>query len=180
MGCIKRWDRIGCAVIPVSSGNTQRQIMLMQDLGATVLIATPSYALYLAENMEKMGLKMGEDIKLRIGCFGGEATSDMMRDELHRRMGILATDNYGMSELIGPGVAGECVYQQGMHIQEDCFIAEIVDPNTLEPLPVGEVGELVVTPLFKEAMPILRYRTHDITRLDDTPCACGRTLRANG
>lgn len=169
-------DRIGCAVIPISSGNTQRQIMLMQDLGTTVLISTPSYALYLAENIEKMGLKMGEDIKLRVGCFGGEATSDMMRDELHRRMGILATDNYGMSELIGPGVAGECIYQQGMHIQEDCFIAEIVDPQTLKPLPVGEVGELVVTPLFKEAMPILRYRTHDITRLDDSPCACGRTF----
>jgi len=169
-------DRIGCAVIPVSSGNTQRQIMLMQDLQTTVLIATPSYALYLAENIEKMGLEMGKDIKLRVGCFGGEATSDMMRDELHRRMGILATDNYGMSELIGPGVAGECIYQKGMHINEDCFIAEIVDPETGEPLPYGEVGELVMTPLFKEAMPVLRYRTHDITRLDDTPCECGRTF----
>ena len=148
----------------------------MQDLGTTVLIATPSYALNLAENIEKMGLKMGEDIKLRVGCFGGEATSDMMRDELHRRMGILATDNYGTSELIGPGVAGECIHQCGMHINEDCFIAEIIDPVTGETLPYGEVGELVITPLFKEAMPVLRYRTHDITCLDDSPCACGRTF----
>lgn len=165
--------KLGAAVIPISSGNTERQIQLMSDFGSTLLVATPSYALYMAEVAEKMG--MMDQIKLRIGLFGAEGSTEEMRAELERRWGVIATENYGMSELIGPGVSGECTEKCGMHINEDYFYCEIVDPDTGEPVPDGEWGELVVTPLYKQALPLLRYRTHDITRLMREPCKCGRT-----
>ena len=163
----------GCAVIPMSAGNTEKQLMLMQDLGVTVLIATPSYALYLSEVAAQKGI-IG-NLKLRIGFFGAEGCTPEMRQKIEENFGIIATDNYGMSELTGPGVSGECEYRCGLHIWEDHFIPEIIDPETGEVLPAGSTGELVVTPLFKEALPLLRYRTGDITRLDYSPCACGRT-----
>ena len=165
--------KLGASVIPISSGNTERQINLMADFGSTVLVATPSYALYMAEVAEKMG--MMDKIKLRVGLFGAEGSTEEMRAELERRWGIVATENYGMSELIGPGVSGECTEKCGMHINEDYFYCEIVNPETGEPVPEGEWGELVVTPLCKQALPLLRYRTHDITRLLPGPCKCGRT-----
>ncbi|MGI5884739.1 MAG: phenylacetate--CoA ligase family protein [Candidatus Spyradocola sp.] len=165
--------KLGAAVIPISSGNTERQIQLMADFGSTVLVATPSYALYMAEVAERMG--MMDKIKLRVGLFGAEGSTEEMRTELERRWGIVATENYGMSELIGPGVSGDCTEKCGMHINEDYFYCEVVDPATGEPVPDGEWGELVVTPLQKQALPLLRYRTHDITRLLPGPCKCGRT-----
>ena len=165
--------KIGAAVVPISSGNTERQINLMSDFGSTVLVATPSYALYMAEVAEKMG--MMDKIKLRVGLFGAEGSTEEMRAELEKRWGIVATENYGMSELIGPGVSGECTEKTGMHINEDYFYCEIVNPETGEPVPDGEWGELVVTPLAKQALPLLRYRTHDITRLIREKCPCGRT-----
>ncbi len=165
--------KLGAAVVPISSGNTERQIQLMADFGSTVLVATPSYALYMAEVAEKMG--MMDRIKLRVGLFGAEGSTEEMRAELERRWGIVATENYGMSELIGPGVSGECTEKCGMHINEDYFYCEIVNPDTGEPVEDGEWGELVVTPLHKQALPLLRYRTHDITRLLKGPCKCGRT-----
>ena len=165
--------KIGAAVVPISSGNTERQINLMSDFGSTVLVATPSYALYMAEVAEKMG--MMDRIKLRVGLFGAEGSTEEMRTELEKRWGIVATENYGMSELIGPGVSGECTEKTGMHINEDYFYCEIVNPETGEPVPDGEWGELVVTPLAKQALPLLRYRTHDITRLIREKCPCGRT-----
>ncbi|MDD3244080.1 MAG: phenylacetate--CoA ligase [Eubacteriales bacterium] len=168
-------EKVGCAVVPASAGNTQRQLMMMQDFGTTVLIATPSYALYLAEAAEEAGLVMGKDLKLRVGLFGGEGHSDRMHQDLERRLGILATENYGLSEVLGPGVAGDCYCQCGMHINEDHFYPEIIDPDTEEVLPMGEEGELVLTAMTKEALPILRYRTKDITRLIEEPCKCGRT-----
>ena len=165
--------KLGAAVVPISSGNTERQIQLMADFGSTVLVATPSYALYMAEVAERMG--MMDKIKLRVGLFGAEGSTEEMRAELERRWGIVATENYGMSELIGPGVSGDCTEKCGMHINEDYFYCEVVDPATGEPVPEGEWGELVVTPLMKQALPLLRYRTHDITRLLPGPCKCGRT-----
>ena len=165
--------KLGAAVIPISSGNTERQINLMSDFGSTVLVATPSYALYMAEIAEKMG--MMDKINLRVGLFGAEGSTEEMRAELEKRWGIVATENYGMSELIGPGVSGECTEKTGMHINEDYFYCEIVNPETGEPVPDGEWGELVVTPLAKQALPLLRYRTHDITRLLRDKCPCGRT-----
>jgi len=168
-------EKVGCTVIPASAGNTQRQLMMMKDFGTTVLIGTPSYALYLAEAAEAAGLVPGKDIKLRIGLFGGEGHSEKMRTELQTRLGILATENYGLSEVIGPGVSGECWCQCGMHINEDHFYPEIIDPDTGEVLPMGAEGELVLTAMTKEALPILRYRTKDITRLIEEPCKCGRT-----
>ena len=165
--------KLGAAVIPISSGNTERQIQLMADFGSTVLVATPSYALYMAEVAERMG--MMDKIHLRVGLFGAEGSTEEMRSELERRWGIVATENYGMSELIGPGVSGDCTEKCGMHINEDYFLCEVVDPATGEPVPDGEWGELVVTPLKKQALPLLRYRTHDITRLLPGPCKCGRT-----
>ena len=165
--------KVGAAVVPISSGNTERQINLMSDFGSTVLVATPSYALYMAEVAEKMG--MMDKIKLRVGLFGAEGSTEEMRAELEKRWGIVATENYGMSELIGPGVSGECTEKTGMHINEDYFYCEIVNPETGEPVPDGEWGELVVTPLAKQALPLLRYRTHDITRLIREKCPCGRT-----
>ncbi len=166
-------EKIGAAIIPISSGNTERQIHIMRDFGATVLIATPSYALYLAETASKLG--MLDEIKLKIGLFGSEASTEEMRAELERRFHVIATENYGLTELMGPGVSGECEHKTGMHINEDCFLAEIVDPDTGEVLPLGEQGELVLTTLAKEAQPVLRYRTRDITRLIEEPCVCGRT-----
>ncbi len=168
-------ERIGATVIPAGSGNTERHIMMMQDFGTTALVGTPSYALYLAEVGEKMGVDFSA-MPLRVGLFGGEPSGEGMRAEIERRLGIRATDNYGLSEVMGPGVSGECECQCGLHLQEDHFICEIVDPVTGEPMPAGQEGELVITTITKEAFPVLRYRTHDLTVLNDTPCACGRTL----
>ena len=173
LGLHQGLEKLGCAVIPMSAGNTEKQLMLMQDLGVTGLIATPSYALYLSEVAAQKGI-IG-NLKLRIGFFGAEGCTPEMRQKIEENFGIIATDNYGMSELTGPGVSGECEYRCGLHIWEDHFIPEIIDPETGEVLPAGSTGELVVTPLFKEALPLLRYRTGDITRLDYSPCACGRT-----
>lgn len=168
-------ENVGCAVVPASSGNTQRQLMMMKDFGTTVLIATPSYALYLAEAAAEMGMEPGRDLKLRVGLFGGEGHSEKMRVELEERLGLVATENYGMSEVLGPGISGECHCQCGMHINEDHFIPEIINPDTGEVLPIGQRGELVLTAVCKEALPIFRYRTRDITRLMEEKCACGRT-----
>jgi phenylacetate-CoA ligase len=168
-------ERIGATVIPAGSGNTERHIMMMQDFGTTALVGTPSYALYLAEVGEKMGVDFSA-MPLRVGLFGGEPSGERMRDEIEKRLGIRATDNYGLSEVMGPGVSGECECQCGLHLQEDHFICEIVDPVTGEPLPAGQEGELVITTITKEAFPVLRYRTHDLTVLNTEPCVCGRTL----
>ncbi len=167
-------ERVGATVIPVSSGNTERQIRIMKDFGTTALVCTPSYALYMAEVAREMGLGR-PDLKLRVGLFGAEPWSENMRREIAKAWGILATDNYGLSEIIGPGVAGECTRCDGQHISEDHFIPEIIDPATGRVKGPGEEGELVLTALTKEALPIFRYRTRDITALDYSPCACGRT-----
>lgn len=166
-------EKIGAAIIPISSGNTERQINIMRDFGTTVLIATPSYAMYLAEAAQRMGAD--KDLRLRVGLFGGEGSTEEMRAELERRLGILATENYGLTEVLGPGMSGECECKCGMHINEDHFLAEIIDPDTEEPLPLGQQGEMVITTLSKEGQPALRYRTRDITRLIEERCACGRT-----
>jgi phenylacetate-CoA ligase len=167
-------ELIGASVIPMGSGNTEKQIMIMQDYKTTALVSTPSYAVTLAERMEKMGVDP-KSLSLKVGLFGGEPWSESMRREIESRLGISATDNYGLSEVIGPGVAGECGCKCGMHISEDAFIAEIIDPETCQPLPPGSVGELVLTSLTKEAFPMVRYRTRDITSLDYAKCDCGRT-----
>jgi len=167
-------ETIGASVIPMGAGNTEKQIMIMQDYKTTALVSTPSYAVTLAERMEKMGVDP-KSLSLKVGLFGGEPWSESMRREIESRLGISATDNYGLSEVIGPGVAGECGYKCGMHISEDAFIAEIIDPETCQPLPPGSVGELVLTSLTKEAFPMVRYRTRDITSLDFAKCSCGRT-----
>lgn len=167
-------ETIGASVIPTSSGNTEKQIAIMQDYRSTVLVGTPSYALAIADRMEKMGVDP-KTLALRVGLFGGEPWSEALRREIESRLFISATDNYGLSEVIGPGVAGECEYKSGMHIFEDVFLAEIIDPETCEVLPRGSVGELVLTTLTKEALPMIRYRTRDITSLDYSACSCGRT-----
>lgn len=167
-------ERLGATVVPSSSGNSEKQIMLMKDFGTTTLIATPTYALYLGELAKELGYGK-DDFKLRIGLFGSEGCTPEMRDKVEDALGLFATDNYGMSELIGPGVSGECRLRCGLHINEDHFLAEIVDPETLEPKAEGEVGELVVTTLTKECLPLLRYRTRDLSRIVKTPCGCGRT-----
>lgn len=167
-------EAIGASVIPMGAGNSEKQIMIMQDYKTTTLVCTPSYAITLAEKIEKMGLDP-KTLSLKFGLFGGEPWSEAMRREIENRLHITATDNYGLSEVIGPGVAGECLEKCGMHIFEDAFIAEIIDPDTGETLPPGSVGELVLTTLTKEAFPMVRYRTRDITSLDYAPCACGRT-----
>jgi phenylacetate-CoA ligase len=167
-------ERIGATVIPISGGNTKRQLMIMKDFGTTVLACTPSYAIHLAEVWESMGEDRAE-LKLQYGIFGAEPWSEGMRQELEKRLQISAVDIYGLSEVIGPGVACECQEKKGMHLFEDHFIPEIIDPLTGEKLPYGEKGELVITTLSKEALPILRYRTRDITVLTQEPCACGRT-----
>jgi len=167
-------ERIGASVIPISGGNTKRQIMIMKDFGTTILACTPSYALHMAEVMEELGIKK-EELKLKAGIFGAEAWSEKMREEIERRLGILAIDIYGLSEIIGPGVASECKYKCGMHIAEDHFIPEIIDPETEEVLPPGSKGELVFTTITKEGLPLIRYRTRDISSLNYEVCKCGRT-----
>jgi phenylacetate-CoA ligase len=167
-------EAIGASVIPMGGGNTEKQLMIMQDYRTTALVCTPSYALTLADRMERMGIDP-KSLSLKIGLFGGEPWSESLRREIEGRLFISATDNYGLSEVIGPGVAGECEHKAGMHLFEDAFIPEIIDPDTGEVLPPGSVGELVLTSLTKEAFPMIRYRTRDITSLDYAPCACGRT-----
>jgi phenylacetate-CoA ligase len=158
----------------MSSGNTDKQIMIMQDYRSTALVCTPSYAMTIADRMEKSGIDP-KSLSLRVGLFGAEPWSEQMRRELEERLDIVATDNYGLSEVMGPGIAGECRHRCGMHISEDHFIPEIIDPDTGRVLPSGSVGELVLTSITKEAFPMVRYRTRDITRLHYEPCACGRT-----
>ena len=167
-------EKLGAVVIPTSGGNTRRQVMLMKDLKTEILACTPSYALCIIETLEEMGIKRDE-LNLKSGIFGAEPWSDNMRKELEEKLGIKALDIYGLSEVIGPGVACECIEQQGLHIFEDFFIPEIIDPVTEEPLPEGEKGELVITTIDKEGLPVIRYRTRDITSLSYEPCACGRT-----
>jgi phenylacetate-CoA ligase len=169
-------ERLGAAVIPVSGGQTRRQIMLLQDFGPTVLTCTPSFALHLAEVGQEMGVDF-KNLQLRVGIFGAEPWTEAMRTEIENRLAIDAVDIYGLSEILGPGVSVECVEaKRGLHLFEDHFLAEIINPATLEPVPPGEMGELVITTLTKEAMPLLRYRTRDITSLTYAPCVCGRTL----
>lgn len=168
-------ERIGAMVIPMSGGNTQRQIMIMQDFDSTVLCCTPSYAIYMAEAAQEMGIDLRET-ELRVGFFGAEPWTEGMRQEIEARLGITALDIYGLSEIIGPGVSSECVHKCGLHIFEDYFLPEIIDPKTEQPLPYGEYGELTFTALTKEALPVIRYRTGDITRLMPEKCACGRTM----
>jgi phenylacetate-CoA ligase len=168
-------ETIGAAVIPMSGGNTEKQIMIMQDYKSTALVCTPSYAITIADRLDKLGIDP-KSLSLKVGLFGGEPWSEAMRREIESRLFISATDNYGLSEIIGPGVAGECVHKCGMHIAEDSFLAEIIDPETCQVLPPGSVGELVLTTLNKEALPMVRYRTRDITCLDYSVCECGRTL----
>jgi len=167
--------RIGCAVIPVSSGMTERQVMIMQDFGSTVLFATPTYALTIAERAEEMGVKV-RDLPLRVGVFGAEPWTVEMRKEIEQRMGIKAQEAYGLTEFGGPGTAFDCLEQNGLHINEDHFIVEIIDPVTTEVLPLGAKGEMVITAIQREAMPLIRYRTRDITTLRREKCSCGRTL----
>ena len=166
--------KAGCLTLPVSSGNTERQIMFIQDLQSSILCCTPSYAAYLAESMKEMGITK-EQTSLKAGIFGAEAWSEEMRHDIENALGIKAYDIYGLTELSGPGVAFECSAQSGMHINEDHFIAEIIDPETGEVLPKGSKGELVFTSITKEAFPLLRYRTKDICMLNYEPCPCGRT-----
>jgi phenylacetate-CoA ligase len=169
-------ELIGASVIPISSGNTKRQIRIMQDFKTTALVCTPSYALVLADAMMEMGVNPN-GLSLRYGLFGGEPWSEAMRREIHQKLGIIATDNYGLSEVMGPGVAGECQQCNGLHINEDHFLLEILDPATFEPVSEGEIGELVITTLTKEAFPMIRYRTRDLTRFIPGACPCGRTLK---
>jgi phenylacetate-CoA ligase len=170
-------ELLGCTVVPVSGGLTERQVTLLQDFGARILCATPSYALNIAEVAESMGVDF-RSLPVKIGIFGAEPWTDEMRRDLESRLGIAAVDLYGLSEIIGPGVAIECgVARNGLHGWEDHFLFEVIDPKTLEPVKPGDPGELVITTLTKEALPMVRYRSRDITRLTDEPCACGRTHR---
>ncbi len=167
--------KVGCMTVPISSGNTDRQIMFIKDLGATILCCTPSYAAYLGERMQELGYGP-DDIPLKSGIFGAEAWSEEMRHSIEKTMGIKAFDIYGLTELSGPGVAFECSEQNGMHVNEDHFIVEIIDPETEEVLPEGSKGELVFTAVDKEAFPMIRYRTRDICRISREKCSCGRTF----
>jgi phenylacetate-CoA ligase len=167
-------EKIGATVVPTSSGNTEKQIMLMQDFQTTALVATPSYAQFIGETAKEMGVI--DKLNLKLGLFGSEGCTEEMRSQVEKTLNLFATDNYGMSELMGPGVSGECNLRCGMHINEDHFLAEVIDPATLEVLPKGSQGELVVTTLTKEGIPMLRYRTKDITKIDYEPCKCGRTF----
>lgn len=175
LGAHQGATRIGAMTVPMSSGNTQRQILMMKELGSTMLCCTPSYATYLGETIREMGLDPKKDIRLKSGVFGAEPWTEEMRQRLEQLLDIDACDIYGLTEIAGPGVAFECLEKHGMHVNEDHVIAEIIDPVTEEQLPYGCSGELVFTTITKEGMPMLRYRTHDICRLDATPCACGRT-----
>jgi phenylacetate-CoA ligase len=168
-------EKMGCAVIPISGGNTKRQIMVMQDFGSTILCATPSYSLYIADVCRDMGIDP-RDLPIQAGIFGAEPWTNEMRDEIEKTFDILAVDIYGLSEIIGPGVSCECEQKTGAHINEDHFYPEIINPDTGEVLPDGGMGELVFTCLTKEALPLIRYRTYDMTRLIRGTCACGRTL----
>lgn len=168
-------EKLGCAVVPNSSGNTEKALMYMRDFKTTALVATPSYALYMAETAKSLEYPMS-DYHLRLGLFGSEGCTPEMRTQIENGWGLFATDNYGMSELMGPGVSGECAERCGLHINEDYFLAEIVDPNTLEVLGEGETGEVLITTLTKEGIPLLRYRTRDISRIIYEPCKCGRTF----
>jgi phenylacetate-CoA ligase len=169
-------EELGAAIVPMSGGSTRRQVMLLRDFGATTISCTPSYALLIHETAKQMGINV-KDLPLKIGVFGGEPWTEEMRRDMEDKMGIKAHDIYGLSEIMGPGVGIECTEaQDGLHLMEDHFLVEIIDPDTLEVLPSGETGELVITTLTKEAQPLIRYRTRDITRLDATPCRCGRTF----
>ena len=168
-------ENLGATVIPASTGNTEKHVRLIRDLGITGIACTPSYALYLAETVERMGLTK-DDIKLRIGAFGAEPWTEQMRHEIEEKLGIKAYDIYGLSEIAGPGVGYECECQHGTHLNEDHYFPEIIDPNTLQPVEPGQTGELVFTHLTKEGMPLLRYRTRDLTALHYDTCSCGRTL----
>jgi phenylacetate-CoA ligase len=168
-------EKLGASVIPISGGNTKRQIMIMQDFGSTVLTCTPSYSLYLAEEAEVEGVDI-RNSKLRVGIFGAEPWSEAMRSEIEAKLGLHAIDIYGLSEIMGPGVAIECIEEKhGLHIWEDHFIPEIINPETGEPVPEGEKGELVITTITKQGIPLIRYRTRDITSISYAPCSCGRT-----
>jgi len=173
-------ERLGASVIPISGGNTKRQVLIMKDFGATILTCTPSFALHLAEVAEEMGVQFGQ-LRFKSGIFGAEPWSEKMRGEIERKLHLVALDIYGLSEVMGPGVAMECIEaKQGLHIFEDHFIPEIIDPETEKTLPYGERGELVFTTISKEAFPVIRYRTRDITSLNREPCVCGRThIRMN-
>jgi len=175
MGFHQGGSRVGCTMVPTSAGLTERQITLMKDFKANVLCCTPSYALTIAERAEELKVNIRE-LPLRVGIFGAEPWTVQMRNEIEERMGIKAMEAYGLTELCGPGVAFDCEAQDGLHINEDHFLAEIVDPATLEPVPLGEKGELVFTAIQRRAMPMIRYRTKDITTLRREKCACGRTL----
>ena len=171
-------ENIGATIVPSSTGNSEKQLMYMKDFETTLLVATPSYALRLAEVAREIGIDPIKDLKVKIGLVGSEMLTDAMRAEMHKAWGedMLVTSNYGMSELMGPGVSGECEFMDGMHINEDFFIPEIINPQTGEVLPAGEKGELVITCIKKEGLPLIRYRTKDITRLIYEPCKCGRTF----
>ena len=172
-------ENLGASVVPASTGGTEKHIRLLKDLGITGIACTPSYALHVAESLEKYGVRK-EDLKLRVGAFGAEPWTDNMRHEIEERLGIKAYNLYGLSEIMGPCVSYECEEQNGSHINEDHYFPEIIDPETLKPLPYGSVGELVFTTLTKEGMPLLRYRTRDLSSLNNEPCACGRTLLKMG
>ncbi|MBN1900019.1 phenylacetate--CoA ligase, partial [Candidatus Sumerlaeota bacterium] len=167
-------ERVGALVIPLSSGNTSRQIKVMRDMKSTALVSTPTYALRIAEVMKEEGIA-SDDLSLKWGLFGAEPWSDAIRKQIDASLGLVATDNYGMSEVMGPGVAYECLERNGMHISEDHILVEVIDPVTEKPLPPGDVGELVLTTLTKEGAPVLRYRSRDLTRIFPEPCPCGRT-----
>jgi phenylacetate-CoA ligase len=168
-------ERVGASVIPISGVNTRRQVKIMQDFKTTALMCTPSYALSIADTIMEMGINVNS-LSLKYGLFGAEPWSESMRHELQEKLKIVATDNYGLSEVMSPGVAGECPERNGLHINEDHFLVEVVDPETLEPLPEGKTGELVITTLTKEAFPVIRFRTRDLTSLITEPCPCGRTF----
>jgi phenylacetate-CoA ligase len=169
-------ERMGCTVVPISGGQSQRQVLMLQDLGGEVLCCTPSYALNLAQALGEHGVNLAR-LKLKVGMFGAEPWTEQMRSEIERQLGITALNVYGLSEIVGPGVSGECLeVRQGAHIQEDHFLVEVIDPETGQLVGPGEEGELVFTTLTKEALPMLRYRTGDISSVDPNPCECGRTM----